>query len=141
VLKELPFFRLSCLLLACVVAPVHAEDRFSALSLCAENASHAEQRECLEQMMKVSVASLGAAQKGLMNKLRGVDQEAAEKQRAISAAQADAAAFVAYAGKHCEAFASLAYGGNSQQDRRLACQIELNSAREQQVNKIAASLR
>ena len=75
-----------------------------------------------------------------MIKLRNADEETFEKQRAIAAAKTDAQGFVTYVGKHCEAFAALAYGGNSQQDRRLACHIELNTMRTEQVTKVAAAI-
>ena len=90
--------------------------------------------------MTESLASLDMAEKELMAKLQNADQEPNLKQRAIVATKADAQAFVAYAAKHCEAFASLAFGGNSQHDRRLACHVELNEVRTQQVNKIAKSV-
>ena len=118
----------------------YAQDRFAFLSACSANASHVEQRECLEAKMKRSLAELGEAQRGLMERLRAIDENAEDKNRAIAAAQADAAAFVSYASKHCESFAALAFGSNSQQDRRLACHIELNNLRAQQVTKVALSV-
>ena len=36
--------------------PASAEDRFATLRTCADNASHVEQRECLETKMKESLA-------------------------------------------------------------------------------------
>ena len=98
------------------------------------------QRECFEAKMKASLAILGDAQRGLMKKLQAADQGKGEKERAAAAAQADAQAYVDYSGKHCESFAATAFGGNSQQDRRLACHIELNAIRAQQVAMVASSL-
>jgi len=120
--------------------PARAEDRFAILRACADDGSHVQQRECLESKMKESLAVLGEAQRGLMKKLQATDQEKGEKERAIAAAQADAQAYVGYSGKHCESFATMAFGGNSQQDRRLACHIELNAIRAQQVTMVASSL-
>jgi len=90
--------------------------------------------------MKKSLVALGLAQKELIIKLRKIDEDANDKQRAIVCAQTDAQEYTIYAGKHCESFASLAYGGNSQGDRRLACHAELNSIRAQQVRKVSASI-
>jgi uncharacterized protein YecT (DUF1311 family) len=118
------------------VLPAAAQDRFELLSSCAAAASHVEQRECLERKMKISLAALQAAEKSLSSKLRDIDQEPVQKLHAVAAAQTDARAFTNYAEKHCEAFAALAYGGNSQGDRRLACHIELNMVRTRQLNKV-----
>jgi len=89
--------------------------------------------------MKDSLAVLESAEKSLTSKLRDVDQEPQEKQRAVAAVQSDAQAFISYAEKHCESFAALAYSGNSQGDRRLACHIELNLVRSRQLSKITAA--
>ena len=120
--------------------PASAEDRFATLRTCADNASHVEQRECLEAKMKESLAALGEAQRGLMKKLQALDQGKNEKNQAVAAAHADAQAYVGYSHNHCESFATLAFGGNSQQDRRLACHIELNAVRAQQLATVASSL-
>jgi uncharacterized protein YecT (DUF1311 family) len=137
--RHLPFQPLALALI--LSTPLsHAGDRFELLAQCAANSSHVEQRECLERKMKESLVALGGAQKELMIKLRSVDVDAADKQRAIVRAQTDAQEYITYAGKHCESFASLTYGGNSQQDRRLACHAELNSIRAQQVSKVSASI-
>jgi uncharacterized protein YecT (DUF1311 family) len=111
----------------------HAEDRFGLLSSCASGRSHVEQRSCLQQKLVESRASLERTQQELIAHLRGVDQEPQAKQAALAASRSDAKAFVNYSQAHCNAFAALAYGGNSQQDRRLACQAELNSVRAQQL--------
>ena len=132
--------RFVCLVLGLCIPLAHAQDRFANLAECAAGSSHANQRECLERKMKESLSSLGEAQKELMLKLRNLNEEAAERQRAIAAAKTDAQGFVTYASKHCEAFAALAYGGNSQQDRRLACHTELNAIRAQQIVKVAAAI-
>jgi hypothetical protein len=137
-LSSLPPF--TCLVLGLCIPLAHAQDRFATLAECATGSSHADQRVCLECKMKESLSALGEAQKKLMVTLRNVSEEAAEKQRAVAAAETDAQGFVTYASKHCEAFAALAYGGNSQQDRRLACHIELNTIRAGQVVKVAAAI-
>ena len=128
------------LVLLSAAAATRAEDRYEWLARCASGTSHVEQRSCLEEKVKESLAGLDSAQKELMVKLRRADQKSRQKHAAIAAAQADAQGYVAYATKHCEAFASLAYGGNSQQDRRLACHIEMNLIRAAQVGKEATSL-
>ena len=120
--------------------PANAEDRLAILRACAVNASHVEQRDCLEAKTKDSLAVLGEEQRRLMKKLRAADRDKNEKKLAIAAAQDDAQAYVAYSRKHCESFAAMAFGGNSQQDRRLACHIELNAIRTQQVAMVASSL-
>ena len=137
-LLSLPPF--ACLVLGICTPPAYAQDRFATLAECATGSSHADQRVCLERKMKESLSALGEAQKKLMLELRNVSEEAAKKQRAVSAAKTDAQGFVTYASRHCEAFAALAYGGNSQQDRRLACHIELNVIRAEQVSKVAAAI-
>ena len=137
-LPSLPPF--AGLVLGLCIPLSHAQDRFATLAECAAGSSHADQRECLERKMKESLSSLCEAQRKLMSKLRNVNEEAAQKQRAIVAAKTDAQGFVTYAGKHCEAFAALAYGSNSQQDRRLACHTELNAIRAEQVVKVAAAI-
>jgi len=114
----------------------HAEDRFQLLSSCASDRSHVEQRACLQQKLVESRAALERAQQELIAHLRGAAQEPQAKQPALAASRSDAKAFVNYSQAHCSAFSSLAYGGNSQQDRLLACQTELNSVRAQQLARI-----
>jgi len=114
----------------------HAEDRFQLLSSCASDRSHVEQRACLQQKLVESRTALERTQQELNAHLRGVDQEPQAKQRALAASRSDAKAFVNYSQAHCIAFSALAYGGNSQQDRLLACQTELNSVRAQQLARI-----
>lgn len=117
------------------------QDRFDVLDQCAERASHSEQRECLSGREVQSRVALGEAERRLLEKLQSADQDAALKQIAVRAAQADAKAFVPYASKHCESFAALAFGGNSQADRRMACHIELNYLRAQQISVLTKSVR
>jgi uncharacterized protein YecT (DUF1311 family) len=124
-----------------MIAPVSAEDRLTVLSICSRDGSHVQQRLCLESKMKESLSELNRAQRDLMSKLNGIEEDKGLKQQAISAAQADAQSYIGYSGKHCESFASLAFGGNSQHDRRLACHIELNLIRARQVDAVASSLR
>lgn len=114
----------------------HAEDRFNLLSSCANGRPHIEQRACLQQKFIESRAALERAQQDFIEYLRTVDQEAQPKQVALAASRSDAKAFANYSQAHCSAFAALAYGGNSQQDRRLACQAELNSVRAQQLARV-----
>jgi uncharacterized protein YecT (DUF1311 family) len=134
------FSLLTWFALAICVPPAQAQDRFAALENCAAGSSHVDQRECLERKVKESLSALGSAQKNLMTKLRNVDRGTSDKQRAMAAAKNDAQGFVTYASKHCEAFAALAYGGNSQHDRRLACHVELNAIRAEQLTKVAAAI-
>ena len=130
-----------CTVLLSSVSTVNAEDRFDALASCADGRSHVEQRACLQQKQIESQASLERAHEEFIKYLRSVDQEARPKQTALAAARSDAEAFANYSKAHCNAFASLAYGGNSRQDRRLACQAELNSVRAQQLARITLGLR
>lgn len=90
--------------------------------------------------MKDSLAALDQAQRVLMSKLKGIEEDKELKQRAINAAHADARAYIGYSKMHCESFASLAFGGNSQHDRRIACHVELNLIRTRQLDAVASSL-
>ena len=134
-----PTWFILCTALLGTTLAATAQDRFELLSACNAGGSHAEQRKCLELKASESLVTLNSAEKSLIQKLRKVDQEPGVKQRAVAAAQEDAQAFVTYARKHCEAFASLAYGGNAQGDRRLACKIELNNARTRLLSKVNAA--
>lgn len=126
--------------LAATFGSAQGQDRFSILDQCAKDASHADQYECLVQRMKESLGSIAEAQGQLMTKLRSSDEDQTFKDAAIAAAQEDGQEFVAYVGKHCESFSMLAYGGNSQKDRRIACHVELSLVRARQIRRIAESL-
>lgn len=127
--------------MACFVGSAHCQDRLGILSQCAKVASHVEQRECLRRAAAASDEVLANAERRLSAKLGSADQDALPKRTAITAAQADAKEFIRYASKHCESFAALAFGGNSQSDRRLACRAELNHSRAQQLAAMAEAVR
>ncbi len=61
--------------------------------------------------------------------LNKIDESSEDRHRALRAAAADNRAFPVYRTRHCEAFAVLAFGGNAQNDQRVACAIELNDRR------------
>jgi hypothetical protein len=121
--------------------PCKAQDRFEVLVTCSNFPSHVEQRNCLNEKVKESLAELEIARKSLMSAIAAWDQDQVYKDRARAMYQAEGAGFVEYAGKQCEAFAALAAGGNSQEDRRLACHYQLNRTYILQTNRIAASLK
>ena len=119
--------------------PTSAQDRFEVLRACAKGSAHVGQRECLATESEKSKSAVSAAERELAARITKTDERAQDKARALAAAVDEAAAFGQYADKHCDSFASLSFGGNSQDDRRLACHIELNLLRALQLKKIAAS--
>ena len=117
----------------------NARDRFDVLRTCAKESSHVGQRECLEAEWKKSSAAASATERDFLARLTKADQVPQDKARALAAAADESAAYSQFAEKHCESFALLAFGGNSQGDRRLACRIELNWQRAVQLKSIVAS--
>lgn len=73
--------------------------------------------------------SLVAAEAEVRSKLAKWDQEPTYRADAASAFDAAVSAFVRFREHQCSFQASLAAAGNAAEDRRLLCEIELNTSR------------
>jgi uncharacterized protein YecT (DUF1311 family) len=96
---------------------------------CARAASHVELRRCLELWEVASRNSLTVEEKHSRAYLSKADQTPDEISRALAAFDAASMAFRDYRKKECDYLASLAFGGNGAEDRRLLCKIELDRRR------------
>jgi uncharacterized protein YecT (DUF1311 family) len=102
--------------------------------------SHAEARTCLEASEKESAVLLGRAEVAFRSALTQWDEVPQIRDQALAAFDDSIVAFRHYRKTQCEVQASLAAGGNSANDRRLLCLIELNMERTSQLEIAENSL-
>ena len=86
-------------------------------------------RHCCELWEVASRNSLVAEEKRSREHLAKVGEVPDEVSRALAAFDEAAIAYQDYRKKECDYLASLAFGGNGAEDRRLLCQIELDRRR------------
>lgn len=98
----------------------------SATEECANTASHAEQRACLEALAKQTAAEVAAAQDAVRERIANWDEEEQYKSKSRKLLADSNKHFAALRASQCDLEASSAAGGNGAGDLRLDCQIRLN---------------
>ena len=135
-LVKMARFALGLFVATIPATPSLAQDAAAAREECSAGGSHVEMRSCLLAKEDASASELRNAKEQMRKALRAWDQEPVYRKRSASEFDASVKQFGRYRQQQCELVASLAAGGNSQQDLRLSCLYEMNTKRTQQVQRI-----
>jgi len=130
-MKTRPLTLLVLLLVAAM--PLSAQRSAESERICYALDSHDSQRECLSSRAAQSETRLEAEEAFARSALLHADEDEADRARAVQALDKSAGEYRRYRKEQCEFVASLAFGGNAQEDRRLLCEIELNESRIRQL--------
>jgi hypothetical protein len=95
---------------------------------CRNVDSHAEQRECLEQLAALTAAEVSDAQIKMQKRITQYDDKAQIKNGILRRFLESTQQFSLYRTAQCEFEASSAAAGNGAGDLRLQCEIRLNRA-------------
>lgn len=115
--------------------------RSSEAAKCYDTSGHADARECLERMAVRAEATMRTAEASFRNALKVADEDASDKERALASFNAASVAYLRYRSIQCDQNATLAFGGNAAGDRRLLCQIDLDTRRTADINRQIEDLR
>lgn len=118
-----------------------AQEGASARAECSAAGSHVETRACLQAKADASARELVSTQDEMFKSLAASDQEPTYIKRSISEFKLSVKQFSRYHAQQCEFIASLAAGGNGQNDLRLSCIYELNRQRISQIQQTKALLK
>lgn len=124
-----------------VSLPASAQEDNAARSECSGKESHVEMRACLQAQADASARELRKVEDKMRKSLEEWDQEPEYIKRSTSEFNSSVKQFSRFRTEQCEFIASLAAGGNGQDDLRLSCIYELNEKRIfeiQQANKALA---
>lgn len=97
-----------------------------ASSLCRNAPDHATERACLIREAELSIQKVKAAQNALRKDIGAWDEEPYFKAKTLDLFNSSIHQFQSYRDTQCEYEASMAAGGNSADDLRLYCKIELD---------------
>ncbi len=113
-----------------------AQEAAAVRAACGADRSHVEMRACLEAKADASSRELRSAQNEMRKLLAAADQEPTHIKRSISEFNSSVKQFSRFRTQQCEFIASLAAGGNGQDDLRLSCLYELNGQRIAQIKQV-----
>jgi len=105
---------------------------------CSSGRAHSEMRACLQARAEASTRELRKVEAEMRIALKAWREEAAFAKRSASEFEASVKQFSRYQHQQCELVASLAAGGNGQDDLRLSCIYELNVKRMVQIQQAQA---
>jgi uncharacterized protein YecT (DUF1311 family) len=125
-----------------LLAPtVEAQDALEARQECfAGNKSHPEARACLQSKAELSRIELHHAEEEMLKTLSTWNEDSDYKKRSIAYFDSSIKEFIGFRAQHCKFIASLAAGGNSAEDIRLSCFVELNQIRVNEILQTHALL-
>jgi uncharacterized protein YecT (DUF1311 family) len=109
---------------------------------CSNEGSQADMHDCLVRKAAQSTAELGKAEKALRQALAKWDEDPPYVSEATAKLDAATKEFERYRKAQCDFSASLAGGGagNSRDNARLACVVELNLRRVVQLKSVTSRL-
>jgi len=107
----------------------HASDIDSILDDCSKDRSHADMSECVQANASASSAALKSAESALLTHISKRREEPVFIARMKKTFEDGTMAFQQYRQKQCDFYASMAAGGNSAGDLRLACITDFNNKR------------
>lgn len=109
--------------------PASAQEGVAARTECSGKSSHVEMRACLQEQADASARELRKVEDKMHKSLGAWDQESEYIKRSTSEFDSSVKQFNRFRTQQCEFIASLAAGGNGQDDLRLSCIYELNEKR------------
>lgn len=123
------------LITALISFPASAQEAAAVRQECSSGRSHVEMRYCIRAKMEESTRELRRAEDEMRKSLKAWREEPGFVQSSAAKFEDSIKEFHSYRQAQCELSASLAAGGNSQDDFRLSCIYELNSKRVIQINQ------
>lgn len=123
------------LVTALMSIPASAQEAAVARQECSSARSHVEMRACIRAKMEESARELRKAEDEMRKALRAWREEPRFIQSSAAKFEDSIKEFHRYRQAQCELSASLAAGGNSQDDLRLSCISEVNSKRVAQIKQ------
>lgn len=129
--------------ITCLLVPslATAQRSTEAETTCLSITGHADARQCLISEDARSEKRLKQADGALMDAFKKWSEEESSKKRSVTAHRIALSEFERMRDSQCELMASLAAGGNSAEDRKLLCRIELNARYTKDLSAIAFSLK